>query len=126
MSQCPRCGADNLSNAVFCSKCGFSLNAPRRPEPLVANKAAQPVVQPQRPQRPQPLTASQPQKPMQPMQPNVNNKGIFTDAVRAVANVVTGGQLNRDIMREQERAVAQQANSDRQQIREAQDAEQVL
>lgn len=124
MSQCPRCGADNLSNAVFCSKCGFSLNAPRRPEPLVANKAAQPVVQPQRPQRPQPLTASQPQKPMQPMQPNVNNKGIFTDAVRAVANVVTGGQLNRDIMREQQRAVAQQANSDRQQIRAAQDAEQ--
>lgn len=124
MSQCPRCGADNLSNAVFCSKCGFSLNAPRRPEPLVANKAAQPVAQPQRPQRPQPLTASQPQKPMQSMQPNVNNKGIFTDAVRAVANVVTGGQLNRDIMREQQRAVAQQANSDRQQIRAAQDAEQ--
>lgn len=51
-------------------------------------------------------------------------KGWFTDGVRAVANAVTGGQLNRDIQREQQVAVRQQARADRGEIQDAQQAQQ--
>lgn len=51
-------------------------------------------------------------------------KGWFTDGVRAVANAVTGGQLNRDIQREQQAAVRQQARADRGEIQDAQQAQQ--
>jgi hypothetical protein len=51
-------------------------------------------------------------------------KGWFTDGVRAVANALTGGQLNRDIAREQNAAISQQENQARTQIREAQQAQQ--
>ena len=51
-------------------------------------------------------------------------KGWFTDGVRAVANFVTGGQLNRDIQQEQQAAVRQQARADRGEIQDAQQAQQ--
>ena len=51
-------------------------------------------------------------------------KGGCTDGVRAVANAVTGGQLNRDIQREQQTAVRQQARADRGEIQDAQQAQQ--
>lgn len=51
-------------------------------------------------------------------------KGWFTDGVRAVANAVTGGALNRDIAREQQQAVRQQAREDQGQIDQAQQGQQ--
>ena len=51
-------------------------------------------------------------------------KGWFTDGVRAVANAITGGQLNRDIAREQGEAVRQQQNQSGTQVREAVQAQQ--
>ena len=58
--------------------------------------------------------ASQQQTSQQP-----NQKGWFTDGVRAVANAVTGGALNRDIERQQQQAVRQQAQADQGVIDEA-------
>jgi hypothetical protein len=60
-----------------------------------------------------------PQAPQQP-----TDKGVFTNAVRSVANAVTGGALNREIERQQQQAVRQQAQGDQQQIRDAQQAQQ--
>ena len=47
-------------------------------------------------------------------------KGWFTDGVRAVANAITGGALNRDIERQQQQAIRQQAQTDQGVIDEAQ------
>lgn len=55
-----------------------------------------------------------------PKQTQSNDKGWFTDGVRAVANAVTGGALNRDIAREQQQAVRQQERTDQGIIEEAQ------
>lgn len=55
-----------------------------------------------------------------PRQTQSNDKGWFTDGVRAVANAVTGGALNRDIAREQQQAVRQQERADQGIIEEAQ------
>ena len=46
-------------------------------------------------------------------------KGWFTDGVRAVANAVTGGALNRDIERERQQAIRRQAREDQGEIDEA-------
>ena len=48
-----------------------------------------------------------------------NQKGWFTDGVRAVANAVTGGALNRDIERQQQQALRQQAQANQDAIDEA-------
>ncbi len=58
---------------------------------------------------------------MRPQAPQAG-KGMFTNAVRAVANAVTGGALNRQIANEQRAAVGQQATTDRAEIRNAQNA----
>lgn len=55
-----------------------------------------------------------------PKQTQSNDKGWFTEGVRAVANAVTGGALNRDIAREQQQAVRQQERADQGIIEEAQ------
>lgn len=135
MAQCTRCGAEIQPNMSFCSRCGASVAVksaskamPQRPQPLVANVAStsRPVATPEpvkvTPVAPAMAMPARPQAPQ--MQPTTENKGWFTDAVRATANVITGGQLNRDIENEQRRAVAQQANQDRQEIQDAQEAEQ--
>ena len=54
-----------------------------------------------------------------PKQTQSSDKGWFTDGVRAVANAVTGGALNRDIERQQQQAVRQQAQTDQGVIDEA-------
>ena len=61
--------------------------------------------------------------PQQP-QGQSGEKGWFTDGVRAVANAVTGGALNRDIERQQQQAVRQQARDDQGQIEQAQQSQQ--
>ncbi len=48
---------------------------------------------------------------------------MFTNAVRAVANTVTGGALNRQIANEQRAAVNQQAAAGRQEVQQAQNAQ---
>lgn len=63
-----------------------------------------------------------PQAPAPP-QAAQNSKGIFTNAVRAVANAVTGGALNRQIANEQRTALNQQAASGREEVRQAQNAQ---
>lgn len=52
------------------------------------------------------------------------SKGIFTNAVRSVANAVTGGALNRQIAEEQRQAINQQTAEGRAEIREARNAQQ--
>lgn len=68
----------------------------------------------------------QPQRPVMPQAPTPQSsqasKGIFTNAVRSVANAVTGGALNRQIAEEQRQAVNQQAAEGRAEIREARNA----
>ena len=61
-----------------------------------------------------------------PQQPQAQSgqKGWFTDGVRAVANAVTGGALNRDIERQQQQAMRQQARDDQGQIQQAQQGQQ--
>lgn len=74
-------------------------------------------MKPQRPVMPQPAQA-----PHQPQNPQ--GKGIFTNAVRAVANAVTGGALNRQIANEQRTLANQQTADVRGELREAQTAQQ--
>lgn len=49
---------------------------------------------------------------------------MFTNAVRSVANAMTGGALNRQIAEEQRQALNQQAAEGRVEIREARNAQQ--
>lgn len=49
---------------------------------------------------------------------------MFTNAVRSVANAMTGGALNRQIAEEQRRAVNQQATESQSEIRDARNAQQ--
>ena len=60
------------------------------------------------------------QPPVQPAE-----KGWFTNGVRAVANAITGGQLNRDIQQEQQAAInrQQQVQAERRDAEQAQRAE---
>ena len=138
MSKCSKCGSELKEGIKFCLKCGQPVGqsvqpqsptaAPRpmRPQPLKSVQPSQPhkpvqfqqpIAPTARPMRPKPMTA-----PTSPQQPN--DKGFFTNAVRSVANAVTGGALNRDIERQQQQAVRQQAQGDQQQIRDAQQAQQ--
>lgn len=127
MAQCLKCGATLQPGMPFCTKCGAPCTsesnksvAPQRPQPLRPSDPKAPVL-PQRPQMPQ-----RPSAPLAPAQPQMSgsDKGFFTDAVRSVANAVTGGALNREIAREQQQAVRQQANDDRNEIQQALRSEQ--
>lgn len=74
---------------------------------------------PQAPQRPQMPQA--PQMPQRPQAPTQNEqKGWFTNGVRAVANAVTCGALNRSIEQEQRQALRAQQQNAQQQINAAQ------
>lgn len=122
MTNCKRCGALLQPDMTFCKKCG-------EPIPQVSKQVSQPHA-PKKPQRPQLLKAAgtQPQRPVAPTKPKApvaptapTTKGIFTDAVRSVANAITGGALNEEIAREQQRAVNRQARNDQYEIQQAQD-----
>lgn len=60
----------------------------------------------------------------QPAASTGENKGRFTNAVRAAANALTGGALNRDIEREQNQALRQQAREAQGEIQDARQAQQ--
>lgn len=140
MANCNKCGAQLQPGMKFCTKCGQpvnlqpqsptppqGINRPQRPQPLKVMSPQpmrpQATSQPQRPVMPQ--KPAQPQRPVMPQAPHTpqDNKGMFTNAVRTVANAMTGGALNRQIAEEQRRAVNQQTASGREEIRDAQDAQ---
>lgn len=150
MTYCKKCGATLQPGMKFCTKCGqpidlqpqaptqpHGINNPQRPQPLKAMAPQQPMKpQPMRPQAPgMPQKPMQPQRPVMPQAPQAPqgpqapqapqaSKGMFTNAVRSVANAMTGGALNRQIAEEQRRAVNQQANESHSEIREARNAQQ--
>ena len=117
---CNKCGNVLKPGQKFCTKCGTPVTQPQE----TANKA----LPTQCPKCSNVLKSGQkfctkcgtpvtiPQQPEQ--------KGMFTNAVRSVANAVTGGALNREIQREQEAAVRQQMRDDRQEIEQVQRSEQ--
>lgn len=96
MSVNPQQPAAKQMTAAVCSKCGNPL----KPGQKFCMKCGTPVAS-------------------APKQTQSGDKGWFTNGVRAVANAVTGGALNRDIQREQQQAVRQQAQADQGVIDEA-------
>ena len=125
MAQCVKCGNDLKPGAKFCMKCGTPVSAPVNQVKSVETVAVCPQCgKPLKPGAKFCMGCGAPVA--QNTQPAVQSgqKGWFTDGVRAVANAVTGGQLNRDIQREQQVAVRQQARADRGEIQDAQQAQQ--
>ena len=138
--------------AKFCLKCGQpvdrmsidsskSANIPNMPKPagprstmpkpgMAAQLGAKPVMprpgapmQPRAPHPAMPLPgAPRPVMP-QPGAPSGENKGRFTNAVRAAANALTGGELNRQIEREQNQTLREQAREAQDEIRDARQAQ---
>jgi len=130
MKQCPKCGNEVKEGQKFCMKCGTPI--PLAPQQSVTAKsqpnASATCAKCGSPLKPgqkfcmicgTPVGAPAPH-PQNPGRPQPGQKGWFTDGVRAVANAVTGGALNRDIERQQQQAVRQQAQADRGAIDEAQ------
>ena len=128
MAKCSKCGNELNDGQKFCMKCGTPVSA--NPQSAVKQQLATATVcakcgNPLNPGQKfcmkcgTPVSAVSQQKPQQPAE-----KGWFTDGVRAVANAVTGGALNRDIERQQQQAVRQQARLDQGQIDQAQQGQQ--
>lgn len=144
MAKCLKCGNELKEGMKFCLRCGQPVGhtvqplsptvppRPMRPQPL---KAVQPgqhpqPVQPQRPVMPQQpvMPTSRPMRPKPMTAPAASQqpegKGFLTNAVRTVANAVTGGALNRDIAREQQAILNQQQRAAQGEINDARQAQQ--
>lgn len=121
MSKCLKCGSELKEGQKFCMKCGTPVSTnPQQPaaKPMTAavcSKCGNPL----KPGQKFCMKCGTPVA-SAPKQTQSNDKGWFTDGVRAVANAVTGGALNRDIAREQQQAVCQQERADQGIIEEAQ------
>lgn len=122
MAKCSKCGSELKEGQKFCMKCGTpaTANSPvavkRQPiEAAVCANCGNPL----KPGQKFCMKCGTPVA-SAPKQTQSNDKGWFTDGVRAVANAVTGGALNRDIAREQQQAVRQQERADQGIIEEAQ------
>ena len=116
MAKCLKCGNELKDGQKFCMKCGTPVSAnPQQPAskqasaPAVCAKCGNPLKPGQKfcMKCGTPVAAAPQQAPQQ-----AGEKGWFTDGVRAVANAVTGGALNRDIERQQQQAVRQQISLD--------------
>lgn len=138
---CTKCGQSLNTNSI---KMPQQPSAPRmaaprpampqRPQaPQVISGDAPRVATPQRPLPPQSVVGKAPQRPQAPVAPQqpqapvgseASQKGWFTNGVRAVANAMTGGALNRSIANEQQQALRTQQRDAQQQIQEAQRAQQ--
>lgn len=121
MIKCSKCGSELKEGQKFCMKCGTpaTANSPvavkRQPiEAAVCANCGNPL----KPEQKFCMKCGTPVA-SAPKQTQSNDKGWFTDGVRAVANAVTGGALNRDIAREQQQAVRQQERADQGIIEEA-------
>ena len=128
MAKCVKCGNELKDGQKFCMKCGTPVSANLQTAatkqvdtPAVCAKCGNPLLPGKKfcMKCGTPVSAAPQQPQAQPGQ-----KGWFTDGVRAVANAVTGGALNRDIEREQQQAVRQQARDDQGQIQQAQQGQQ--
>ena len=128
MAKCSKCGNELRDGQKFCMKCGTPVGAPTQSvvklqpkETAVCAKCGNPLNPGQKfcMKCGTPVSAV-PQQP----QAQSGQKGWFTDGVRAVANAVTGGALNRDIERQQQQAMRQQARDDQGQIQQAQQGQQ--
>ena len=121
MSKCLKCGSELKEGQKFCMKCGTPVSTnPKQPAAkqmtaAVCSKCGNPL----KPGQKFCMKCGTPVA-SAPRQTQSNDKGWFTDGVRAVANAVTGGALNRDIAREQQQAVRQQERADQGIIEEAQ------
>lgn len=130
---CSKCGSEIQAGSKFCLKCGQPVAqeqenniknimpkpcAPRpiMPKPGIGVASGAKTVMPRpgapssfgpHPPMPRP-GAPRPSMP-RPGVPMDTEKGRFTNTVRSVANALTGGALNRDIEREQNEALRQQA-----------------
>ena len=118
--KCSKCGVELKEGQKFCTRCGNPVNT--NPRPASKQVDSSPVC----PKCGTPLKPGQKfcTKCGTPVaadpQGQPGQKGWFTDGVRAVANAVTGDNLNREIAREQEQAVRRQARKDHGRIAEAQ------
>ena len=126
--KCVKCGSDLKESQKFCMKCGTPVSA--NPQSAAVSSSASAAVcskcgNPLNPGQKFCMKCGTPVSaaPQQP-QGQSGEKGWFTDGVRAVANAVTGGALNRDIERQQQQAVRQQARDDQGQIEQAQQSQQ--
>ena len=121
MSKCLKCGSELKEGQKFCMKCGTPVSTnPQQPAAkqmtaAVCSKCGNPL----KPGQKFCMKCGTPVA-SAPKQTRSNDKGWFTDGVRAVANAVTGGALNRNIAREQQQAVRQQERADQGIIEEAQ------
>ena len=121
MSKCLKCGSELKEGQKFCMKCGTPVSTnPQQPAAkqmtaAVCSKCGNPL----KPGQKFCMKCGTPVA-SAPKQTQSNDKGWFTDGVRAVANAVTGGALNRDIAREQQQVVRQQERADQGIIEEAQ------
>ena len=129
MPKCPKCGNDVREGQKFCMKCGTPLNVqPQQSAAKSSTEASSVCPKCGNPTKPgqkfcmkcgMPLDAKAQHQPAA-SQGSSGQKGWFTDGVRAVANAITGGALNRDIERQQQQAIRQQAQTDQGVIDEAQ------
>ncbi|MDE5585783.1 MAG: hypothetical protein K2I92_05490, partial [Muribaculaceae bacterium] len=137
---CNKCGNPLTPGTKFCLKCGHPVDQ------TVNNKSVGEIPNPTKPSMPRPgmpkpemprsgmprtqapaQVAPRPGMP-RPGMPNPTipqtDKGVFTNTVRSVANAMTGGALNREIAREQNLALRQQAQESQSEIRDARQAQQ--
>lgn len=99
---------------------GPATPKPTMPKPGVPRP---PIPGPESPKPTMPKPGA-PRPPMpKPGAPNTDTKGVFTNAVRAAANVITGGALNRQIEREHNQALNQQSRQAQGEIQEARQAQ---
>lgn len=126
--KCSKCGNELKEGQKFCMKCGTPVGTitqqvavKQAPVPSVCAKCGNTLSPGQKfcMKCGTPVNATLQQAPQQ-----STEKGWFTDGVRSVANAVTGGALNRDIERQQQQAVRQQARDDQGQIQQAQQGQQ--
>ena len=123
--KCSKCGNEMKEGQKFCMKCGAPASANPQAQtdskqmdaPAVCSKCGNPLIPGKKfcMKCGTPVGAAPQQSQGQP-----GAKGWFTDGVRTVANAVTGGALNRDIERQQQQAVRQQARDDQGQIQQVQ------
>lgn len=141
---CIKCGNPITPGATFCMKCGQPIGQSAsvktaQPGPGTAGtpRPAMPKPGMPRPAMPGPGMPKQgmprpampgpgmpkPGMPRPAVSDANNDKGVFTNAVRTVANALTGGALNRQIANEQNQALRAQAQDARQEINDARRAQ---
>ena len=125
MSKCLKCGSELKEGQKFCIKCGTPASVrPQLPKAvkqqsqpsLICAKCGAPVKFGQK-------FCIKCGEPISPPKQEAEVKGWFANGVRAIANAVTGGALNREIERQQQ-VSDQQARNVQGQIQEAHQGQQ--